>query len=97
MVMHWERHCKETDRTEVSLGPLVTLAVQLLVLELGRALLACLLVLLAVNLLAFHAAVLHEEAGRAVLELGGISPFLATVRAGLHRCRRDRDAAAHSS
>ena len=82
MVMHWERHCKETDRTEVSLGPLVTLAVQLLVLELCRTLLACLLVLLAVGLLAAHVAVFDEAAGRAVLELDDVALVLAAVCTG---------------
>ena len=59
----------------------MTLSVQLLVLQGGRALLAGLLVLLAVDLLAVHAAILHQVAGRAVLELGGIAPFLAAVGA----------------
>ena len=59
----------------------MTLAVQLLVLDLRRALLACLLVLLAVDLLAVRAAVLDEETGVAVLELGGVISFLAAVGA----------------
>ena len=79
------------------LRPLVALAVQLLVLQLGRALLACLLVELAVYLLAVHAAVLDEIAGVALLELDGVTPSLAAVGAGfffLGRLgRRDRDAA----
>ena len=45
------------------------MAVQSLVLEFCCTLLAGLLVLLAVGLLAVHAAVLDEAAGRAVLEL----------------------------
>ena len=72
------------------------LAVQLLVLLLGRAFLACLLVDLAVGLLAFHAAVFDETAGRAVLELDAVVvSFLAAVGAGLgcFRRRGDRDAA----
>jgi len=59
----------------------VSLAVQLLVLELRGTLLAGLLMLLAVGLLAVHAAVLDEEAGRAILELDGIAWFLAAVGA----------------
>ena len=55
--------------------------VQLLVLELCCALLARPLVLLAVGLLAVHAAVLDEAAGRAVLELDGVAA-LAAVGAG---------------
>ena len=57
--------------------------------------------MLAVGLLAVHAAVLDEEAGRAVLELEGgvvvigVMSFLAAVGADFrHHCRRgDRDAA----
>ena len=64
------------------LRPLVTLIVQLLVLELCGTLLACLLVLLAVGLLAVHAAVFDEAAGRAVLELDGVAPVLAAIGAG---------------
>ena len=61
----------------MSLRPLVPLAVQLLVLLLGRAFLACLLVDLAVGLLAFHAAIFDETAGRAVLELDAVVIALA--------------------
>ena len=64
----------------MSLQPLT---VQLLVLELCRALLARLLVLLAVGLLAVHSAVLDEAAGRAVLQLDSAAPSLAAVGAGL--------------
>ena len=92
MFLHRKLYCKETDRTEVTRRSLVTLAVQLLVLELGRALLARPLVLLAVDLLAVDAAVFDEEAGRAVLELDGIAPFLAAVGAGFFD-RVDRDTA----
>ena len=60
---------------------LKTLAVQLLVPELCCTLLAGLLVLLAVCPLAVHAAVFHEAAGRAVLELDDIAPLLAAVGA----------------
>ena len=79
--MHREWHSKETDRTKVKLRSLVTLAIQLLVLQLGRALLACLLVLLAVDLLTVHAAILHEKAGRAVLQLDAVVSFFAAVGA----------------
>ena len=58
------------------------LTVQLLLLQLCRALLAGLLVLLAMGPLAVHAAVLDEAAGRAALELGDVAPLLAAVGAG---------------
>ncbi|EJK73274.1 hypothetical protein THAOC_05113 [Thalassiosira oceanica] len=54
--------------------------------------------MLAVDLLAVHAAVLDEEAGRAVLELDGAIAFLAAVDADfirssrVSRLGRDRDA-----
>ncbi|EJK53433.1 hypothetical protein THAOC_27137, partial [Thalassiosira oceanica] len=70
------------DRTEVHLWPLMPLTVQLLVLDLCRTLLACLLVQLAVGPLAVHAAVLDEAARRAVLELDAVAPLLAAVGAG---------------
>ena len=70
------------------LRPLVALAVQLLVLQLGRALFACLLVMLAMDLLAVDAAVFHKVAGRAVLQLDGVTPFLAAVGADLRHFRR---------
>ncbi|EJK64593.1 hypothetical protein THAOC_14653, partial [Thalassiosira oceanica] len=54
---------------------------RLLALELGCALLAGLLVQLAVDLLAVHAAVLDEAAVGAGLELDGVAPLLATVGA----------------
>ena len=66
---------------EVPLRPLMSLTVQLLVLQLSCALLAGLLVLIAVGLLAVNAAVLDDAAGRAVLELDGAAPVFATVRA----------------
>ena len=59
----------------------MSLTVQLLVLYFGRALLACLLVLLAVGLLAVHATVHDEAAGIAVLELDRVAPMLAAVGA----------------
>ena len=76
----WDR--QRADRAEVSLRPLVSLAVQPFVLQFGCAFLACSLVLLAMGLLAVHAAVLDEAAGRAVLELDGVAPGLAAVGAG---------------
>ena len=82
MCVHGYGYRQSADRTEVPLRPLESLAVQLLVLELRRTLLACLLVLLAVGPLAVHAAVLDEAAGRADLELGGFAPVLAAVGAG---------------
>ncbi|EJK74486.1 hypothetical protein THAOC_03830, partial [Thalassiosira oceanica] len=93
MFTHWQRNWKSTDRAEVTLGPLVSLAVQLLVLELCDTLLACLLVLLSVGPLAVHAAVLDEAAGRAVLELDGVAPLLAAVGAGLVAISRNGHAA----
>ncbi|EJK67099.1 hypothetical protein THAOC_11910, partial [Thalassiosira oceanica] len=69
MVIRRKRDRQSADRAEVPLRPLVPLTVQLLVLELCRALLAHLLVQLAVGPLAVHAAVLDEAACRAVLEL----------------------------
>ena len=71
MFLHREWNWQSTDRAEVPLRPLESLTVQLLVLELCRTLLAGLLVLLAMGLLAFHAAVLDEATGCAVLELDG--------------------------
>ncbi|EJK70080.1 hypothetical protein THAOC_08593, partial [Thalassiosira oceanica] len=67
--------------------------VQLLVLELSRALLACLLVLLAMGPLAVHATVLDEAAGRAALELDGVAPLLAAVGAGFAAIVHNRHAA----
>ena len=60
----------------------MSLAVQPLVLEFCCTLLAGLLVLLAVGLLAVHAAVLDEATGRAVLEFDDVTPVLAAVGAG---------------
>ena len=77
MLAHRQRYWQCTYRTEVTLRPLVAFSVQHLVLQLGRAFLACLLVLLAVGLLAVHAAVLDEETGRAVLELDAVVIALA--------------------
>jgi len=81
MLAHWQRNWQGADRAEVFLRPLVPLTVQLLILELCRTLLACLLVLLAVGPLAVHAAVLDEAAGRAVLERDSFAPLLAAVSA----------------
>ena len=58
------------------------MTVQLLVLELCCASLACLLMQLAVGLLAAHAAVLDEAAGRAVLGLDGVASVLTAVGTG---------------
>ena len=69
MAIRGERDRQSADWAEVPLGPLVTLAVQLLVLEFGSALLACPPVLLAMVPLAVHSAVLDEEARIAVLQL----------------------------
>ena len=71
---------------ELLLQSLVSLTVQPLVLQLSRALLACLLVDLAVGLLAVHAAVLDEEAGGAVLELDASAALLPTVGAHISCC-----------
>ena len=60
----------------------MSLTVQLLVLQFGRALLACLLVLLAVGPLAVHTAVFDEAAGRAVLELECAASVSSAVGAG---------------
>ena len=60
------------------------LRVQTLVLQLGRAFLTGLLVLLAVGLLTIHAAVFDEEAGGAVLKLdGAVSSVNARAGAGV--------------
>ena len=82
MVIHWEGDRQSADRTEIPLQPLQPLSVQLFILELHCALLACLLVLSAVGLLAVHAAVLHDATCRTVLELDGVAPVLAAVGAG---------------
>ena len=74
---YWDR--QGADRAEVPLRSLQPQTVQLLVLEFGRTLLACLLVLLAIGPLTVHAAVLDEAAGRAVLQLDGADPSLAAV------------------
>ncbi|EJK61585.1 hypothetical protein THAOC_17900 [Thalassiosira oceanica] len=84
MIFNVQGNRQSAERAEVPLRPLVPLTVQLLKLELCRALLACLLVLLAVGPLAVHAAVLDEAAGRAVLELDGVAPGLAAVGAGFN-------------
>ena len=84
---HW--HGLRADRAELRLQPLVSLAVQPLVLEIGRAFLAGLLVMLAVGLLAVHAAVFDEEAGRAVFELDAVAALLSAVGAYTKSCRRD--------
>ena len=96
--MDGERNRQGADRADVSLRPLVSLRIKTLVLELGCALLACLLVLLAMGLLTVHAAVLDKAAGRAVLELHGVAPVLATVGARLVGIVHNRHAAhLHSS
>ena len=82
MLLHGKLNWQSTNWAEVPLRPVVSLAIQLLVLELCCALLACSLVLLAVGPLAVHAAVFHEAAGRAVLELDGLAPVFAAVGAG---------------
>ena len=79
MRLYRQRYGQGADQAEVTLRPLDPLAVQLLVLELGRTLFARLLVPLAVCLLAVHAAVLDEAAGRAVPELDGVAPVLTAV------------------
>ena len=93
MLIYWQRDGQSADRTGVPLRPLEPLAVQLLVLELCRTLLARFLVLLAVGPLAVHAAVLHEVAGRTALELDGVATELAAVGAGLVAITLDRHAA----
>ena len=82
MFTHWEWNKQSTYRAEVAFRSLVTLAVQLLVLELCCTLLACLLVLLPMCLLAVHAAVFDEKTGVAVLELDDVAFVLVTVGAG---------------
>ena len=79
MLLHPQGYRQRADRAEVSFGPLVTLAVQPLVLQLGRASLALLLVFAAVISLAVHAAVFDEETRRAVLQqhVGAVSCCLA--------------------
>ena len=83
MLRYWEWHWHSADRAEVPLWSLLSLIVQLLVLQLRYTFLACLLVLLAVGLLAVDTAVFDEAAGRAVLELDGVAPVLAAVGAGV--------------
>ena len=73
------RQCAE--RAGVTLRPLESQAVQLLVLQLRGAFLTGPLVLLAVGPLAVHATILDEAAGSAVLELDGVAPVLTTVGA----------------
>ena len=97
MIIRWQRNRQSADRAEVPLHPLEPLTVQLLVLQLGRTLLACLLVLLAVGPLAVHAAVLDEAAGCAVLELDGVAPLLAAVGAGLVAVILGNGYAAHAT
>ena len=74
MITHLEWNGQSAERAEVPFMSLQPLAVQPLVLELCRALLTGLLVLLAVGPLAVHAAVLHEAASIAVLQLDGVTP-----------------------
>ena len=82
------RHGQRAYGTEVPLRPLVSLVVQPLVFQLGRALLAGLFVDLAVGLLAVHATVFDEEAGRAVFELHAVATFLPAVCAHISSCCR---------
>ena len=82
MLFHRQRNRQSADRAGVPLRPLEPLVVQFLVLELRRTLLTRPLVLSAVGLLAVHAAVLDEAAGRAALELDGV--VLALPAAGAH-------------
>ena len=82
MITHGKRYGKCADRIEITLRPVVSLAVQLLVLELCCTLLACLLVLLAVGLLASHATVFDQATGRASLELDGVTCSRPAVGAG---------------
>ncbi|EJK71451.1 hypothetical protein THAOC_07107 [Thalassiosira oceanica] len=89
MLLRRNRHGLRAYWTELRLRSRVPLAVQPLVLQLGRAFLAEFLVLLAVGLLAVHAAVLDEEAGRAVLELHAVATLPAAVGAHISRHRGD--------
>ena len=100
MIFHFKTHRQSADRAEVPLRPCVTvtqaLVLQLgrrllacllvLLLQLGRSLLACLLVLLAMCPLAVHAAVFDEAASRAVLQLDGAALALAAF--GAHNASR---------
>ena len=79
VLAHGELYREQAERAEILPRSLVTSPVQSLVLQLGRALLAGLLVQPAVDPLAVDAAVFDEEAGRAVLQLRAIISFLATV------------------
>ena len=82
MATYGEGNRQGADRTKIPLLPLESMAVQLLVLEICRTLLAHLLVLLAVRLLAVHAAVLDEAARRAVLQPDRVTGDHAAVGAG---------------
>ena len=85
MIFHNQRNRKSADGAEVALRPFEPLIVQFLVLELCHALLAGPLVLLAVGLLAVHAAVFDEAAGRAALEPDGAALAAAALSAaGAH-------------
>ncbi|EJK72078.1 hypothetical protein THAOC_06429 [Thalassiosira oceanica] len=84
MLFNPKRNRQSADQAEVTLRPLVALTVQLLVLQLSRASLACPLVLLAMRPLAIHAAVLDEAAGRAVFQLHRLAGFLAAVCASFN-------------
>ena len=95
MTLHRYGYRQSADRTEVTLRPLVSLTVQLLVLDLCLALLAGLPVLLAMGPLTVHAAVLDEVAGIAVLELDGVAPLLAAVGAGFDDVNLGNGYAAH--
>ena len=92
MITGRQRDWQCADRTKVLLHPLLPLTVQLLVLQLCRALLAGLLVLLAVGLLTVNTAVLDEAAGRAALELDGVATELAAVGAAFDPTILNRNA-----
>ena len=95
MFFHGYRNRQGADRAEVPVGPLVSLAVQLLVLQFCGTLLAGHLVLLAMYLLAVHAAVLDESAGIAVLELDGVASVLAAVGTGFSAIEDDGHVVVH--
>ena len=83
ILVHGYRNRQRAYRAEVLLRSLVSLIVQPFVLQFGRALLACLLMLLAMGPLAVHAAVLDEAAGRAGLELRRVAGLFAAVGAAV--------------
>ena len=95
MIIHVKGNRQSAYWAEVPLHSLVSLTVQLLVLELCCGLPAGLLVLLAMGLLTVHATVFDESAGRAVLELDDVAPVLAAVGAGPNTIFRDGHEARH--